>query len=120
MPGFFLHVGGKMQCSHLATVPIIPMQTRVSVSGQFVAIKTNRLLPSGCTFQVPVAKPQPCVNIRWANVSSRVTILGQPILLQSPPGRGTGNGVGETAEKAPQVLPNAPTILSMQVRVSGI
>ena len=122
MPGLLLHMGAQMQCSHQAPVPIFPNQTQVYVSGQLVATTNDLLLlpaPPACPWQVPFGtgtKPQPCVKIQWANVSTKVFIHGTPVLLQALPGTGPGNGVGQSAEQIPQ---GPPFIGKMQTRVFG-
>ncbi len=123
MPGLFLHVGVQLQCFHAAAAPITPTQVRVSVGGKFVATTQNQLIPTSCPFQIPVpsgTKPQPCLKIQWVNVSSRVKIMGKPVLLQSLPGSGLGNGADQMAPGVPQVPPSIPTISNVQLRVSGM
>jgi hypothetical protein len=70
---------------------------------------------TACPFQVPIGtgtKPQPCVIVEWANVSIRVTVMGQALYLQSSPG--PGNGLCKSAEQIPQ---GAPTVKKLQTRV---
>ena len=107
MPGFFLHVGAVMTCTHFAPVTIPPTQPRVVVSGQPVATASALLTVTGCPFQIPTPAgpvPQPCVTVQWANLSARVLIAGQPALLQATPG--TGAGVCFSATLLPAGPPN--------------
>jgi hypothetical protein len=118
MPGFFLHTGASVSCTHKAPAMIPPAQPRVTVSGMPVATLNAKITVAGCPFQVPVGvgtKPQPCVTIQWANVSTRVTVMGQPVLLQANPGPGVG--VCQSAEQIPQ---GPPFVDSLQTRVSGM
>jgi hypothetical protein len=118
MPGLVLHQGAVVTCLHQipATVPPTP---RVFVSEMPVA--TTAVLPiSGpCPFQVPVpggTKPQPCTTIQWANLSTRVLVMGQPLLLQAPPGPGVGGG---TCLSGP--IPNgAAQVGAVQARVAAV
>jgi hypothetical protein len=119
MPGFVLHSNFGMQCFHAAPCMTAPVQPRVLVSGQPVAIATNMInVAPGCPFQVPVGagtKPQPCVTVKWANLSTRVVVMGQPVLLQATPGPGAG--VCQSAEQIPQ---GAPVVSAMQTRVLAV
>jgi hypothetical protein len=116
MPGLVLHAGAQVACFHAAPATVAPAGPRVLVSGQPVA--TLATLPvAGCPFQVPVpggTKPQPCVTVNWLMVSARVLVNGQPVLLQTPPGPGTGPGLCKSAEQIPQ---GAPQVRAMQTRV---
>lgn len=116
MPGFMLHVGATVQCTHFAPAATAPTQPRVLVSGQPVAVSSNVILVAGCLFQVPtpagVPKPQPCVTVKWAMLSTRVKVMGQPVLLQPSPG--TGMGMCQSIEQIPQ---GPPTVSVMQMRV---
>ncbi|TCV86745.1 hypothetical protein EDC63_106106 [Sulfurirhabdus autotrophica] len=96
-----------------------PVQPRVLVSGQPVAIATNIInVGPGCPFQIPVGvgtKPQPCITVKWVNLSSRVAVMGQPVLLQVSPGPGAG--VCQSAEQIPQ---GPPVVSAVQPRVFAI
>jgi hypothetical protein len=116
MPGFMLHVGFVSTCPHLAPITTVPSQPRVFVSGQAVATMANVLTVGPCPFQVPVGpgtKPQPCVIVKWANVSTRVAVNGQPILLHAPP-PGPAGAVCQSVEQIPQ---GPPIVNVMQTRV---
>jgi hypothetical protein len=118
MPGLLLHVGAVVQCTHLAPATIAPTQPKVLVSGQPVATADTSIGVTGCPFQVPApsgTKPQPCVTIKWAMVSTKVLVGGKPALLGPAPGAGAG--MCQSAEQIPQ---GPPTINQMQLRVSGM
>lgn len=117
MPGFMLHVGAVMQCTHAASATTAPSQPRVLVSGQPVATLSSLIAVAGCPFQIPIGtgtKPQPCVKVQWTQVSARVLVNGEPVLLQ--PGPGTGLGICQSAEQLPQ---GPPIVGSFQARVLG-
>jgi hypothetical protein len=118
MPGLLLHQNAAMQCFHLAPVTVVPGQARVTASAMLVAVSTGQLTVAGCLFQVPApsgTKPQPCVKVQWVNLSARIKIMGQPVLLQPTPS-GTGAGVCQSVEQIPQ---GAPIVNTMQPRVLG-
>lgn len=118
MPGFLLHVGATMQCTHAAPATIAPSQPRVLVSGQPVATAQGLITVAGCPFQIPFGvgtKPQPCVTVKWGMIAGRVFVNGQPALLQAGPGAGAG--VCQSVEQIPQ---GPPTVNQMQIRVSGM
>lgn len=118
MPGFILHTGAEMNCPHAAPVTIPPSQNRVMVSGQFVATASDQLTVAGCLFQIPTPGgpvPQPCVPVQWANISARVMVDAEFVLLQAPP-EGTGNGICLSATAIPAGPPNVTFI---QQRVTG-
>lgn len=133
MPGLLLHAAApvlgsptgpplSLSCFHQMEAKIIPTQVRVWVSGYPVATALDQIVVGPvCPFQVPTPagapKPQPCVTVKWANLSTRILIQGQPAMLQAPPGAGVGAGVCQSVEQIPQGL---PTVKSMQVRVMGI
>lgn len=118
MPGFVMHAEAVVTCFHQAPAKLVPA-ARVLVS--MLPVATVPALPvAGCLFQIPIGtgtKPQPCVKIQWANISARVKVLGQPLLLQAPPGPGPGGGVCQSIEQIPQ---GAPIVNAMQVRVSAM
>jgi hypothetical protein len=118
MPGFLLHVGASVQCFHKAAATISPGLPKVLVSGQVVATTSSQVavLP-GCPFQVPApsgTKPQPCVSIKWGTVATKVLVGGNPALLGPAPG--VVAGICQSAEQIPQ---GAPSIITMQTRVSA-
>ena len=118
MPGLILSVGAVMQCTHAATATIAPGQTRVLVSGQPAATVSNLITVAGCPFQIPIGtgtKPQPCVKVQWAMMSARVTVMGQPLLLQAAPGPGAG--VCQSVEQIPQ---GPPVVSVLQTRVTAM
>src|SRR5580704_9493683 len=83
MPGFLLHVGAQVQCSHGGTAqPTVP-NPRVTVSGQPTVALTAPYVVAGCAFPPPPAANGPCVSAQFLTGSTRVASTGQPLLLLS-------------------------------------
>ncbi len=115
MPGFFVHAGATIQCTHAASAQVIPSQGRVLVNGMPVALATDQIVVAGCPFTIPGPKPQPCVLVKWLMPSARVLINGQPAMV-SPPS-GTGPGLCQSAEQIPQ---GPPIVITVQTRVNAM
>lgn len=112
MPGFLLHTGAALQCTHGMPAQIPPVQPRVLVSGQPVATMASQLLVTGCPFTIPGPKPQPCLTIKWLMPTTRVLVMGQPGIVQPAPGVGPGLCL------SPEQIPNGPPQVSaVQPRV---
>jgi len=83
MPGFLVHVGAQVLCSHAGQAqPTVP-NPRVSVSGQPTVLMTSPYVIAGCTLPPPTVGNGPCVSAQWLSGTTRVTSNGQPLLLQS-------------------------------------
>jgi hypothetical protein len=79
MPGFLLHVGATVQCTHAGrATPSAPFP-RVMVSGQHVVTLPTQYLVAGCPF--PTTSGGPCVSAQWTTAATRVLAGGQPVLL---------------------------------------
>ena len=112
MPGFLLHTGAVINCTHAIPAQIPPIQPRVLVSGQPVATMASQILVTGCPFTIPGPKPQPCLTIEWLMPATRVLVMGQPALVQPAPGPGQGLCL------SPEQIPNGPPIVAaVQPRV---
>jgi hypothetical protein len=106
MPGFLLHVGATVLCTHGGQAqPTVP-NPRVTVSGQPIVTQAAPYAVAGCPF-VPPAGNGPCVTAQWVVGAARVLSNGQPALLQS-----------SQAVCAPTGTPL--TIVVTQTRVSGM
>lgn len=80
MPGFLLHVGATVLCSHAGQAqPTVP-NPRVTVSGQPTVTMTAPYVVAGCTLP-PTAANGPCVTAQWVTAATRITSNGQPLLL---------------------------------------
>jgi len=83
MPGFLVHVGAQVLCSHGGQAqPTIP-NPRVLVSGQPTVLMTAPYVVAGCAFPPPPAANGPCVTAQFLTGTTRVLSNGQPLLVQS-------------------------------------
>jgi hypothetical protein len=81
MPGFLLHVGATVLCSHGGQAqPTVP-NPRVLVSGQPVVTIAGPWVIAGCPFPPPPAANGPCVTAQFVTSATRVLATGQPVLL---------------------------------------
>jgi len=48
MPGFLLHGGATVMCTHAGPATIVPSQPRVLVSGMPVALISDQIVVAGC------------------------------------------------------------------------
>ena len=93
MPGFPLTVGTTLSCLHQAPGKVAPSQTAVTISAQSVATAASQIAVAACPFP-PGGPPSPCLTIKWAMVSSKVTIQRKPLLVMPPPGSGLAPATG--------------------------
>jgi hypothetical protein len=81
MPGFLLHVGATVLCSHAGQAqPTVP-NPRVTVSGQPTVTMASPYVIAGCVLPPPTAGNGPCVTAQWITGATRITSNGQPLLL---------------------------------------
>ena len=83
MPGFLVHVGAQVLCSHAGQATPTAPNPRVTVSGQPTVLITAPYVVAGCTFPPPLAANGPCITAQWLNGSTRVLSTGQPLVVQS-------------------------------------
>ncbi len=83
MPGFLLHVGAQVLCSHAGQATATVPNPRVTVSGQPTVLVSSPYMVAGCTLPPPTAANGPCVTAQWLSGTTRVTSNGQPLLVQS-------------------------------------
>jgi hypothetical protein len=81
MPGPLLHQGATVLCSHTGQVTPGAVIAQVTVSGQSVVSVPTPWTVAGCTLPPPTAANGPCVTASWMTPATRVTALGQPLLL---------------------------------------
>ena len=81
MPGFILHQGATVLCSHAGQAQPISVNPRVTVSGQPIVAQPTVYGVAGCTLPPPPAANGPCVSAQWVTGSTRVTSMGIPVLL---------------------------------------
>jgi hypothetical protein len=107
MPGFLLHVGATVLCSHAGQAqPTVP-NPRVLVSGQPTVTLPTPYIIAGCALPPPPAANGPCVTAQFVSAATRLTSNGQPVLLQD-----------SQATCVPTATPLLVTVT--QVRVSGM
>ena len=81
MPGFLLHVGATVLCSHGGQAqPTVP-NPRVQVSGQPTVAISSPYVVAGCALPPPPAANGPCVTAQFVSAATRITSNGQPLLL---------------------------------------
>ncbi len=105
MPGFLLHVGATVICSHGGQATPTSPNPRVLVGGQPVTTQPAPYTVAGCPFNVSGA-PSPCVTASWITAATRVRAGGLPVLLQDSQSICAPNGT-------------PLNILMTQVRVKG-
>jgi hypothetical protein len=80
MPGFLLHAGAVVQCTHAGPAQPTAPNPRVLVSGQAIVMQPAPYVVTGCPFNVS-GGPSPCVTAQWITASARITANGQAVLL---------------------------------------
>lgn len=114
MAGPALAVGATVLCPHGAPATVVTSNARVLANGTPVAVLTDVHPVAGCPFQVPIGtgtKPQPCVTTRWTVGSTRVLVMGQPMLTQG------SVGIAFSVEQIPQ---GPPVVAATQPRVVAL
>jgi hypothetical protein len=81
MPGFLLHSGATVLCTHAGQAQPTSPNPRVKVSGQPVVTQAAPYTVAGCPFVAGVV-PSPCVTATWITAAVRVRAGGLPVLLQ--------------------------------------
>ena len=81
MPGFLLHLGATVLCSHGGQAVPTVTNPRVTVSGQPVVTFGPPWTVAGCALPPPPAANGPCVTAQFVSSATRVTASGQPLLL---------------------------------------
>lgn len=81
MPGFLLHEGAVVMCAHAGPAsPTVP-NPRVTVLGMPTVLATAPYKITGCTFPAMSSGAPPCVTAQWTTAATRVTSMGQPLVL---------------------------------------
>ncbi|WP_096893424.1 PAAR-like protein [Candidatus Scalindua japonica] len=106
MPGFLLHVGATVTCSHAGQAQPTAPNPRVLVSGQPIVTQPAPYAVAGCPFNIS-GSPSPCITAQWVSGATRILSNGAPVLLLDSQAICTPNGT--------------PLIISAtQARVTGI
>lgn len=107
MSSFLLNSLSTVRCAHAGQVlPPIP-NPRVKVGGLPIVTQGPPYTISGCTNLPGAGSVGPCILAQWVSASTRVKVMGRPVLLQN-----------STAVCIPTGLP--VSILITQTRVRGI
>ncbi|MCB1874053.1 MAG: DUF4280 domain-containing protein [Gammaproteobacteria bacterium] len=106
MPGFLLHQGATVLCSHGGQAQATSPNPRVMVGGQPVVTQPTPHMVAGCPFTTPAGTPMPCVTAQWVSAALRVKAGGVPVLLQDSQATCIPNGT-------------PVSIVATQVRVRG-
>jgi hypothetical protein len=81
MPGFLLHLGATVLCSHGGQAqPTVP-NPRVTVMDQPTVTIACPYVVAGCAMPPPPAANRPCITAHFITPAVRVTSNGQPLLL---------------------------------------
>jgi hypothetical protein len=104
MPGFVLHVGAVVQCSHAGQAMPMQPSANVTVLGQPVVTLASPYTIAGCPLTPP--GPPPCLTAQWLVGATRVTSNGQPLLI-----------MGGEALSSP--TPGPLIVVSSQTRVTA-
>ena len=81
MPGFMLHLGATVLCSHAGQAQPTVVNPRVLVSGQPTVTIAAPYVVAGCALPPPPAANGPCVTAQFVTAATRVLSNGQPLLL---------------------------------------
>jgi hypothetical protein len=106
MPGFLLHVGATVLCTHGGQAQATAPNPRVTVSRQPIVTLTAPHAVAGCPF-VAALVPMPCITAQWVVGATRVFADKVPVLL---------------ADSKAVCIPNGTpvTIALTQIRVKGM
>lgn len=91
MPGYVLHVGATVLCTHGGQAQATAPNPRVKVGGQAVVTQSAPHSVAGCPFNVS-GSPVPCVTAQWVTAALRVKAGGSPVLLQDSQATCVPNG----------------------------
>lgn len=81
MPGFLLHFGATVLCSHGGQAQPTAVNPRVLVSGQPTVTIASPYVVAGCALPPPPGANGPCVTAQFVTSATRITSNGQPLLL---------------------------------------
>jgi hypothetical protein len=81
MPGFLLHLGATVLCSHPPgqAQPVVT-NPRVKVGGQPIVMQTSQYVIAGCALTGTTVPP--CATAQWITAATRVRAGGVSVLLQ--------------------------------------
>ena len=107
----FVNTAATVLCPHGGTVSLSTSNANVKADASPVCLETDQHTVSGCPFQVPGPKPQPCVTVRWSAAASQCKVNGIGILTQA------SVGICYSAEQIPQ---GPAVIANTQTQARGV
>ncbi len=107
MPGYLLHEGASVICSHGGQAQAIIKNPRVKVNGRAIVMRTSPYRITGCPNPPPTASTGPCQIANWVSAATRVRASKMPVLLRD-----------SQAQCIPTPVPLR--IIATQMRVKGI
>ena len=81
MPGFLLHQGATVLCSHAGQAQPMVVNPRVLVGGLPTVTIASPYVVASCAMPPPPAGNGPCVTVQFVTSATRVLSNGQPLLL---------------------------------------
>lgn len=81
MPGFLLDQSATVMCVHGGQAELVVPNPAVTLDGMPTALLADPWIVGGCP-GVPSVVP-PCVTGQWIVGTTRVTSLGQPLVIQT-------------------------------------
>ena len=81
MPGFLLHLGATVLCSHGGQAQPTVVNPRVLVNGQPTVTLAAPYVVAGCAMPPPPRGNGPCVTAQFVSSALRTTANGQPLLV---------------------------------------
>ena len=106
MPGYLLHSGAQVLCSHFGQATPTVIDPRVKVMGNAIVTLPAPWSVKGCALPTPPTANGPCVTASWTTAALRVRSNNQPVLLMD-----------SQAICAPTGTPLA--VMMVQARVKG-
>jgi len=107
MPGFLVHQGATVLCSHGGQAQPVSPNPRVRAGGLPIVTLSTPYTIAGCPFTTPAGNPLPCVTGQWLVAATRVLAGGVPVILQDSQSICTPNGT-------------PMNVIATQVRVRGM
>jgi hypothetical protein len=87
-----LTLAATVQCAHLGSGKPGGVSPKVTALGQPVVTLPAVYAVAGCTFPAMSSGAPPCATAQFITASTRVTVLGQPVLLADSQGTSVPNG----------------------------
>ena len=98
MPGV-LTTASTVMCPHGGSAVLTTSNAHLTVANMPALLQSDVHSVAGCPFQIPFGagtKPSPCIRIEWQGGTTKLTVGGPGVLVQS------STGICYSAEGAPQ------------------